>query len=270
LKASPPKNEGTWDDWFSWGSFYYRSAYQWNRTVYTNMTTPYDWTSISGPVVESRQPPGINWFCWMGTSHPWAVTDALRAHYNLKYNKDIEFSKQQIIDCLTFTGQNFDGYKVLPYASAVGLCLENQYPYRGAAGWCSIPSICTQIQVGTGAVTFDYTEDYQNTSPTYYTTSDLYNLIQKGPFFTYVSPLLLPGYSSGIISYVPSTLHPDPLYQETVLVVGYGIDPVYGPYWKCKFNFSTSWGENGYFRYAAKEGNLYNGGFNDAATQPIL
>lgn len=51
-------------------------------------------------------------------------------------------------------------------------------------------------------------------------------------------------YSSGV--YRPSNLIS--IGGHTVRIIGYGVDPVQGPFWYCANTWGNGWGENGFFR----------------------
>ncbi|XP_020810798.1 cathepsin L-like [Drosophila serrata] len=62
-------------------------------------------------------------------------------------------------------------------------------------------------------------------------------------------------YSQGILS-IPDCRNGKGFLKHSMLVVGFGTDPVGRDYWLIKNSFGEKWGENGYVRLARNAGNM--------------
>jgi len=51
-------------------------------------------------------------------------------------------------------------------------------------------------------------------------------------------------YGGGVFNYTEC----DTIINHAVLLVGYGVDPAAGPYWKIQNSWGPDWGENGFMR----------------------
>lgn len=78
-------------------------------------------------------------------SRAYALTSALEGQYGIKYNKAIQLSVQQVLDCVTPADNNHAGFEAI--AAAGGIALNQYYPFTGVAGQCyfnwTIPAIQT-------------------------------------------------------------------------------------------------------------------------------
>jgi C1A family cysteine protease len=175
--------------------------------------------------------------CWT-----FSTTGALEGAYFKKYGKLMSFSEQMLVECFqTYAG--CDGGVVadaVDYVNTLGgIATEAGYPYtsqNGNYGSCKLPSIPLTPMAPLYA---DVNED---------DTSLMNALVQGGipvsvsvgvgdPFQNYISGVMDP--SSACVSEI----------NHAVLLVGYGVDAATGlPYWLVKNSWSSSWGENGYFR----------------------
>jgi cathepsin L len=70
-------------------------------------------------------------------------------------------------------------------------------------------------------------------------------LVTEGPIAVSVDASTWRAYSSGVYSGC-NTETPD--INHAVTLVGYGVDPVEGPYWTIRNSWGTYWGENGHIR----------------------
>jgi cathepsin L len=81
-------------------------------------------------------------------------------------------------------------------------------------------------------------------------------LVTQGPISISVDASKWHSYSSGVFDGC-NTMNPD--VNHVVVLVGYGVDPQYGPYWTVRNSWGPKYGENGYIRVRRTGGGLYCG-----------
>lgn len=207
-----------------------------------------------------------------GSCYSFSSTGALEAHHKIKYGSSTTdstqvaffkpLSEQQILDC----SQNFDNHgcdgglpsHVFEYVHYQGgIDDDGSYPYEMKSdGRCRFQS--SHIAARTTS-SFNITENDEE--------SIKHIVATIGPVsvaFEVMDDFML--YSNGIYS---SDKCRDTVtdVNHAVLIVGYGTDPVDGPYWIVKNSWGTSWGEDGYFRIARGKNMC---GIAVCASYPIL
>jgi len=80
-------------------------------------------------------------------------------------------------------------------------------------------------------------------------------IYQLGPMTAGMNADNLQFYDHGVIKLQKCNGGWDDLDHQ-VMIVGYGVDMAYGPYWKVKNSWGPDWGEGGYFRIQRDEDNL--------------
>ena len=179
-----------------------------------------------------------------GSCYSFSSTGALEAHHLIKYGPEhsIPLSEQQILDC----GQDFDNHgcdgglpsHVFEYVHyAGGIDSETAYPYEARANGCRFD----RTQVGARTIrSFNVTEGDEESIKRIVATIGPVSVA-----YEVVDDFMM--YSSGVYSSEKCRQGVQDV-NHAVLVVGYGTDPVDGPYWIVKNIWGTRWGENGYFK----------------------
>jgi len=200
-------------------------------------------------------PPSVNWTalgyvtpvknqgdcgcCWT-----FASTGALEGQYFKKFGQLISFSEQEFIECVTdYRGcDGGDMTVAFDYVAQTsgGLATRANYPYVAQDGKTFGACKTSTIQQVKMKPTYTFLENDQQI---------LAALASSGPLPAAVSVndnFML--YQSGIMD-PSSNCGPPADVNHSVLIVGYGTDPVTGlTYWLIKNSWGTGWGENGYLR----------------------
>lgn len=184
-----------------------------------------------------------------GSCYSFSSTGALEAHHNIKYGLSTfsSLSEQQILDCsFAFDNHGCDGglpshvFEYIHYQG--GIDNEQSYPYEMKSyGESNCRFEGAKISART-VRSFNITENDEE--------SIRHIVATVGPVsvaFEVVDDFML--YSNGVYS---SDKCRDSVQDvnHAVLVVGYGTDPVDGPYWVVKNSWGDKWGEDGYFKIA--------------------
>eukprot|EP00823_Brevimastigomonas_motovehiculus_P008447 TRINITY_DN7739_c0_g1_i1.p1 TRINITY_DN7739_c0_g1~~TRINITY_DN7739_c0_g1_i1.p1 ORF type:complete len:352 (-),score=70.36 TRINITY_DN7739_c0_g1_i1:121-1176(-) len=187
-----------------------------------------------------------------GSCYSFACAENLEALWYIhgRTSKVFQLSKQQIVDCAGGGCDGLDCREAFKYVSNVGgLMSEADYNYTsgqtGRPGTCH-PNPSKFVVTGVSGYAVPIPDcletpekcDDQDEK----TLSEL--LPQLGPFAVPVAATYLKGYKGGILTNCTS----DP-YQlnHWVQLVAFDFNPGQ-QYWVFKNSWSTSWGENGYFR----------------------
>lgn len=198
----------------------------------------FDWRQAG--VVSKVKDQGNCGSCWT-----FSTTGAVESHWALfKATKPPLLSEQQLVDCAgDFNNFGCNGglpSQAFQYIQANGgLESEDSYPYKGVDQQCSFDSskIVASVQYGSYNVTSGDEQGLQE------------SLFTHGPVsiaFEVTDDFM--DYDSGV--YVGKTCHQDSAHvNHAVLAVGFGHDKTANlDYWIVKNSWSTTWGENGYFR----------------------
>lgn len=230
------------------------SSFDWRKQ---NKVTP----------VEDQQQCGS---CWA-----FSTAGCLESAYAIKNNVAATqtFSKQQIVDCSHACCME-EGQQVCnsgcsggwmwnamtDIMSWGGLETQDAYPYTGEDGTCQMSGPYYAALKNYTCLSSPNGADETTLMPTF--------LVNAGPLSIAFNADLIMDYSSGIVN-PSSAADCDPTtLDHAVLIVGYDTDQSSGtPYWIVKNSWSSSWGENGYFRIARGSGAC---GLNNAVVSPIL
>ncbi|EGR31212.1 papain family cysteine protease, putative [Ichthyophthirius multifiliis] len=168
--------------------------------------------------------------CWT-----FATTGVIESQYALKYNKLVNFSEQQLIDCDSINdgcrgGLMTDAYKAIQEMG--GLETSEDYgEYLNSKGQCKIDSNKVSAKVINW---YQISEDEEAIRR---------ELVQNGPIAVGVNARFLQFYQGGILD--PKLC--DDSINHAVLIVGYGEENG-KKYWIIKNQWGKSWGINGYFK----------------------
>lgn len=192
--------------------------------------------------------------CWA-----FGALGSFEGAYFRKHNKLIEFSEQNLMDCIRpyrkmcYTG----GFKMtFNYIKTYGIETEKSYPYIGMKDRChhkrknSLLELSHFVQIPIGNETA-LTDAIANHGPITVTFSLKINLVfyKSGIYYEEICPE------------VPHQLH-------CVLAVGYGTDENGNDYYILRNSWSVDWGDRGYFKMARNRGNMC--GIADRAFYPVL
>lgn len=183
-----------------------------------------------------------------GSCYAFATLNAIETSYFIKTGTRVKLSRQQIVDCNPKTQGCNGGWasNVAVYAKVNGVMLESDYPYTGEQGDCKYNSSKAGMNYITGISGHKQPEKkwtLKKYSPNY-----LYQQLKNGPVVVGIDGDSLSDYKSGIFN-------PEGCLalNHAVLVTGFGFDSLGTPYWIIKNSWGSSFGENGYFRFLARE-----------------
>ncbi|CAG9313007.1 unnamed protein product [Blepharisma stoltei] len=191
--------------------------------------------------------------CWA-----FSTTGAVEGAWAIAKRSLISLSEQELVDCSSSYGNLGCNGGVMDYAFDFvidnGLTTESNYPYTGSVGQCQ-----TSLEAKVAAKISNYGYVSPNSSST------LMQAVAARPVSVLVQAdqPAWQHYVSGIVSSDCGTG-----VNHAVLVVGY--DMAAKPqYWIVKNSWGTNWGEQGYIRIAASNGNGVCG-INMYASYPIV
>jgi len=183
--------------------------------------------------------------CWA-----FSTTGALEGANFVANGKLESLSEQQFLDCAEAFGT--DGCNgglmdnAFKFAEQKAICTEDSYPYRGRRGNCLK---CDSNGLSQSEVTGykDVAADDEHA---------LMSAVAQQPVSIAIEADLpvFQLYKSGVLSGMCGAK-----LDHGVLVVGYGVDQKFGPYWKVKNSWDLSFGEDGYVRLARSKPNATAG-----------
>jgi cathepsin L len=173
--------------------------------------------------------------CWA-----FSATGSMEGSYFLKNNKLQSLSEQQLVDCSTSWGnQGCNGGlmdQAFEYVEVNGITNEQTYPYTARDGACVYkPS----MMISKIDKYVDVIEDESN----------LKTAVAQQPVSIAIYALTIMSYTGGI--YNDYNACPSGLLDHGVLAIGYGTDSGQD-YWLVKNSWGSSWGMNGYIKFARK------------------
>lgn len=194
-----------------------------------------DWT-VEGGVTDVKNQ-GQCGSCWS-----FSATGAIEGAWFVSTGELVSLSEQQLMDCSTSYGNMgcngglMDG--AFEYAiDKGGMCSEEDVPYQGVDGTCSV---CTPV-VKISACT-DVTPNNQ---------LHLKEAVSNGPVSIAIEAdtTVFQHYTGGVISSASCGTNLD----HGVLIVGYGTDDDGTMWWLVKNSWGDTWGDNGYVKIARTE-----------------
>ncbi|AKR14108.1 cathepsin [Dasychira pudibunda nucleopolyhedrovirus] len=187
----------------------------------------FDWRQFNK--VTSVKNQGVCGACWA-----FATLGSLESQFAIKYNRLINLSEQQFIDCDRVNAGCDGGLLHTAFESAMemgGVQMESDYPYETANGQCRINP--NRFVVGVRScrryiVVFE---------------EKLKDLLRA------VGPIPVAIDASDIVNYRRGIMRQCANHglNHAVLLVGYAVENNI-PYWILKNTWGTDWGEDGYFR----------------------
>ncbi|EER10281.1 cathepsin L, putative [Perkinsus marinus ATCC 50983] len=213
-----------------------------------------DWRA-AGAVTPVRKQAGC------GCCYAMATTEATEGIFQIKTNKLIQLSVQQIVDCSAFFGnEGCTGgfqYNSYHYIDEEGIVSESAYPYVAAAGTCKT------------TITRD-PKDLIGWWPI--KEGDLEELLEgvaQQPVSAILNafPADFKQYKGGIYK---SDACDKSKSSHSVLITGYGEDKDGTKYWEFKNSWGTDWGMQGYGRLLRGKGGEGECGILKQAYYPLL
>lgn len=202
-------------------------------TVFNQKADAFDWEKQKKISRVKNQ--GSCGSCWA-----FSTTGAVEAMLQIRHNKSVVLSEQQLIDCSTSNGGCNGGLM----SNAIddinimgGLYEEKDKPYTGRKNKCTLNY--KKLVPETSYLEYSFI-------PPHDVPEIKYRLIHDGPLCSAVEvdPFHFVFYKEGIYDEKPKQHHrPD----HAVLLVGFN-ETHTTPYWRIKNSWGTTWGENGYMR----------------------
>ena len=196
------------------------------------LPTEIDWVANGAVTPVKNQ--GQCGSCWS-----FSATGAMEGAWKVAKGELVSLSEQQLVDCSTEEGnQGCNGGlmdQAFQYAiSEGGLCVENDYPYKGADGTCE--TNCTKKVTVSKFV--DVTPHDELALQVAVSNQPVSIAIQA-------DQSIFQFYASGVLDDASCGVQLD----HGVLIVGYGHDEVpKKDFWKVKNSWGPSWGEQGYIK----------------------
>jgi C1A family cysteine protease len=216
-----------------------------------NTPSQLDWTDLGAVTPIKNQ--GKCGSCWS-----FSATGGVEGAYFLKNNKLKSFSEQQLVDCSgKYGNEGCQGGlmdNAFNYIESNGICLEDDYKYKGKQGTCKKCKSVTNIK--------SYVDVPENDEEA------LLKALTIQPISVAIEAdqSLFQFYSSGVLTGKCGTN-----LDHGVLLTGYGTSKDGIDYWKVKNSWGEEWGDNGYIllerNVKAKEGQC---GIAMSASYPVL
>lgn len=207
-----------------------------------------DWTQKVGEVLDQKSCGGCYSFTYVNT---------LEAAINIKYNKTVKLSRQDLVDCNPLT-QGCEGGNSLGaalYIANWGIALDADYPYSILQMKCKVAPRTKYIH-------------YLESVGSLYNSHSVKKMLANGPLYAAIDSGVLQNYKGGIID-ASKGCGRQP--NHAVTIVAYGVDLItMTPYWKIKNSWGAAWGENGYFRVKVQEDANFNCFLHQMAARPVL
>jgi len=227
------------------------SALPFTNDPVSELPSHVDWRENDVAVVTPPKNQGSCGSCWA-----FATTEVMESHIAIKTGKLIKLSPQDLVNCVKNPekcggagGCEGATYELgFDYIKKHGLKKENELPYTGRDGVCSIRKGLTlrgrhhnkfHIKAATGTASIT---GYANVPTNDYVTT--MNAVAK------TGPVAIALDASNFSSYEGGVFHANGWsLNHAVVLVGYGTDEETGKdYWLVRNSWGADWGESGYIR----------------------
>ncbi|AOT85582.1 v-cath [Cyclophragma undans nucleopolyhedrovirus] len=168
--------------------------------------------------------------CWA-----FATLASLETQYALKFNRLVNLSEQQLIDCDYVDLGCMGGLLHTAYEQMMtmgGVQLEQDYPYAAADRQCNMNPNKFMVAVRNCSRYIVYNEEK---------LKDV--LRAAGPVPVAIDAADIVEYDRGVMRFCSNSG-----LNHAVLLVGYGVQDDGVPFWTFKNSWGDDWGEQGYFR----------------------
>merc|ERR1712070_900633 len=200
-------------------------VHKWNGET---LPTSVDWTQKGAVTPVKNQ--GQCGSCWA-----FSTTGSLEGANFVASGELVSLSEQQFVDCDKIDSGCQGGLmdNAFKYAENDAICTEASYPYKGVGGTCAASSCAVGLKQGSVTGYKDVGSNEQ----------DLMSAVAQQPVSIAIEAdkAIFQQYKSGVLSGMCGAS-----LDHGVLVVGYGIDPTQGDYWKVKNSWGETWGDDGY------------------------
>ncbi len=192
----------------------------------------FDWRNYG--VLSGVKNQGTCGSCWA-----FSTICVTEARYAMKYGVLPNLSEQQLINCDTYNngcngGNAGSAFYYLQYFSA-GILKETDIPYTGVASSCNTSNKTPVAKISSYMTAGTKDEEYIKQM-----------LYTYGPLSVSMNAKYLQYYKGGIITATATECNPSTL-NHAVNLVGWGTENGI-KFWIVRNTWSSSWGENGYFR----------------------
>jgi len=193
-----------------------------------------DWTTEKN-VLNPVQDQGGCGSCWA-----FATVAVVESANALAHGTLYKLSEQQLVDCDSAQGGCNGGnmYPAEGYVQRNGLATEDAYPYAGVDQDCKD---FTPVAYITNHCLIRYT----SSDPLAAEQQLMYHVSAEGPVVIGINANKAQFYTGGVMNAKNCNING---VNHAVVAVGYNLDNGDEPYWKIRNSWSSSWGEEGYFR----------------------
>jgi len=202
----------------------------------TKMADSVDWVA-KGAVTEVKNQ-GMCGSCWA-----FSTTGNVEGRWFVKNNKLVDLSEQELVDCDKVDMGCNGGLPYQAYAEIMrlgGLVAEEDYPYTGKEGKCSLDK--SKIVATVSGREHVSTDEAQIAA----------YVSQNGPVSIGLNAAAMQFYTGGV-SHPWSFMCSPSGIDHGVLIAGYGTENG-TPYWLIKNSWGTGWGEKGYYKLYRGDG----------------
>uniref|UniRef100_A0A2A4J9U5 Uncharacterized protein n=1 Tax=Heliothis virescens TaxID=7102 RepID=A0A2A4J9U5_HELVI len=193
-----------------------------------------------------------------GSCYTFSSTGNIESHYAKKYQKMVDLSEQQILDCDSGSGGCQGGFMTSAFSSIIqmgGIETESSYPYVARRQYCQFTPQRVVVQLS-GCYQFNLRSQEK-----------LKQLLYAiGPISIGVKAANFNAYRGGVMR---DNVCNYKKVNHAILLVGYGVENGV-PYWLAKNSWAESFGEGGYIKFERGEGKDSCGVMNSLMASAIV